>query len=692
MNERIQQIFIEKTIKSEQEEYKAENIQWTPVDYFNNKIVCDLIESKKPAGIIAFLDEECLLGKGTDETFLNKLETNLKTHKHFSRAALERGKAGQAASSSSAAAANEFIIAHYAGNVNYNVNGFLDKNKDLVWKDLLMIGESSANKIMGHATMFPKGCVAQASLARPVTAGTNFKTQVGTLMDTLSACQPHYIRCLKPNDVKKAGVFTDDMMMNQVRYLGLLENVRVRRAGFAFRQEFARFVARYKMLSEKTWPSSTKSAQEQCREILSTLNLVEGKQYQLGLTKIFIRQPISLFTLEELRERKLQLLATLIQKIYRSYRTRKYFREMREKSLGLFGRNKLRRRGSVRRFFVGDYLGLSGNPIISKMLSKYKESGVKSSSSGASVGSSGSNILFVDTCEKINRKSKTQVRILLLTQNAIYNLGEGKYKENRRILVKDVTRISVSPYADNYVVIHVAKEYDYVILLERKTEFLTALADAYKLLTGNTLVLKYENEIQVSTKEKKAQILVFTKNEAAQQGVSHMPDPNNKDRLLITVGKLDTVNESYLKALEPVVMKRTDPALKPKPGYVARKEPVKVRGISISGGQGQKATNFGSTTSTSSTSSPPAAGSKDLWSRAIEDFSGADSRELSFKKGDYLRILSQDDSGWWSAATQKGDLGYVPSTYVELVAGGPPTSAGERRGSLHNAPLPAKKS
>ena len=113
----LQQVFIEKTIKSEQEEYLREGISWTPVQYFNNKIVCDLIESKKPAGIIAFLDEECLLGKGSDLTFLDKLEHNLKSHAHF-----ERTKGvGKPADS--------FVIKHYAGDVSYNCANFLDKNK-----------------------------------------------------------------------------------------------------------------------------------------------------------------------------------------------------------------------------------------------------------------------------------------------------------------------------------------------------------------------------------------------------------------------------------------------------------------------------------------------------------------------------------------------------------------------------------
>jgi myosin-1 len=483
------------------------------------------------------------------------------------------------------------------------------------------------------------------------------------------------VRTIKPNDLKKAAVFDDEMNLHQIRYLGLLENVRVRRAGFAFRQTFGRFVARYKMLAKQTWPNSHGIPPPQaCRIIMQELSISEGQQFQMGSSKIFIRQPISLFTLEELRERRLHVLATMIQSVYRSYRARKWAREMREKSLGLFGRNKLRRRASVRRYYVGDYLRLADNPLILKLLAKYKETG-----SGAR---GGSTILFADEIDKINRKAKTQRRVLLLTSQAVYNLGvaKDKFKENRRLEVRAVTRVSVSKQADNFVVLHAAAEYDYVVICERKTEFLTALSDAYKTLTGgSTLPIDFNDEIQVSNKNKSKQKISFVKN-GVQNGVTHAAD---KENIVVTVGKLDTVNEAYLKALEPVLMKKTDPKLKPKPGYVARNEPTKVRGISVTGGHGGQANSgslygqnkvvAGSSSSSSASASASAAraapappAKAELWARAVEDFVGSDSRELTFNKGDELRILSQDESGWWSSE-RHGVLGYAPSTYLEII-------------------------
>jgi len=129
-NEKLQQLFIELTLKSEQEEYQSEGIQWEAVEYFNNKIICDLVEAK-PIGIISILDEDCVRpGDVSDVDFLCKLSTNLDGHPHFlshQGASLQQRKR---------IARNEFRLVHYAGDVTYNVYGFLEKNNDLLFRDL----------------------------------------------------------------------------------------------------------------------------------------------------------------------------------------------------------------------------------------------------------------------------------------------------------------------------------------------------------------------------------------------------------------------------------------------------------------------------------------------------------------------------------------------------------------------------
>lgn len=660
VNERLQQVFIEKTIKAEQEEYKAEGIAWTEIQYFNNKVVCDLIE-KKPIGVFSLLDEECLLGQATDLTFLDKLERNLSSHKHF-----ERVKQMSGASSSSSSAKgqdNLFVITHYAGRVTYNVNGFLDKNKDLVWKDILTICENS--RLGLFQSIFPRGLVENMSKSRPPTAATTFKGQVINLMDTLTSCTPHYIRTLKPNDNKKSMNYQEDMMLNQIRYLGLLENVRVRRAGFAYRQTYKLFLKRYKMLSPYTWPNMENgddgNEKEGCLKILNHLNIQENSQYQCGKTKVFIRQPVTLFTLEELRERKIHELVILIQKTFRAWSTRKFFLEMREKSLEVYQSKKQRRRLSVKRHFVGDYLNCVKDLNIEKLFHKYNDN----------------TVLFADNVNKINRKYKEQVRVIILTDKSIYNLTEIKYKLNRRIELNQLNAVSVSTLSDNFIVLHVNKEYDYIYHLDRKTEFVTMLSDAYFTLKKEKLKVNCTNQIEYLTKQgKKNEILFAASDVTPMNTFTYNVDPKDDKKLHVSVGKCELVNENYIHSLKPVHMaKSTKP--KPKPGYAYNADSYSTATTSSSSSSSNndsttKVRGISITKSSSPAAPPPArplpgASSSSVWATALDDFTGADSRELSFKKGEVLEVTKQEPSGWWMAkSTVTFKTGYVPSTYLEV--------------------------
>uniref|UniRef100_A0A2K6SVF9 Unconventional myosin-Ic n=1 Tax=Saimiri boliviensis boliviensis TaxID=39432 RepID=A0A2K6SVF9_SAIBB len=231
-NEKLQQLFIELTLKSEQEEYEAEGIAWEPVLYFNNKVICDLVEEKFK-GIISILDEECLRpGEATDLTFLEKLEDTVKHHPHFlthkladqrTRKSLGRG---------------EFRLLHYAGEVTYSVTGFLDKNNDLLFRNLKETMCSSKNPIMSQ-------CFDRSELSdkkRPETVATQFKMSLLQLVEILQSKEPAYVRCIKPNDAKQPGRFDEVLIRHQVKYLGLMENLRVRRAGFAYRRKYEAFL------------------------------------------------------------------------------------------------------------------------------------------------------------------------------------------------------------------------------------------------------------------------------------------------------------------------------------------------------------------------------------------------------------------------------------------------------------------
>ncbi|XP_008401054.1 unconventional myosin-Ib isoform X2 [Poecilia reticulata] len=317
-NEKLQQIFIELTLREEQEEYIREGIEWTNIEYFNNAVICDLIENNQN-GILAMLDEECLRpGTVTDETFLDKLNTICADHQHFESRLSKNSKF----LNDHSLPHNCFRIQHYAGKVLYRVEGFVDKNNDLLYRDLSQAMYKANHSLIKQ--LFPEGNPAKVNLKRPPTAGFQFKASVGTLMSNLQTKNPNYIRCIKPNDKKASHVFNGSLVCHQARYLGLMENIRVRRAGYAFRQAYEPCLERYKMLCKNTWPH-WKGPARQGVEVLMTDLQVPAEEFSYGRSKIFIRNPRTLFFLEEKRKQCLEDLAALIQKIYRGWKCRSHF-------------------------------------------------------------------------------------------------------------------------------------------------------------------------------------------------------------------------------------------------------------------------------------------------------------------------------------------------------------------------------
>ncbi|XP_028980397.2 unconventional myosin-Ih [Esox lucius] len=318
-NEKLQQLFIQLTLKSEQEEYEAEGIGWEPVQFFNNKIICDLVEEKH-RGIISLLDEECLRpGEATDLTFLERLEEKMGSHPHFvthkladktTRKTLERG---------------DFRLLHYAGEVTYCVVGFLDKNNDLLYRNIKDVMRESKNAIV-------RECFASMesdNRRRPETVASQFKSSLVGLTDILMSKEPWYVRCLKSNESKQPGRFDDSLVLHQVKYLGLTEHLRVRRAGFAYRRRYEVFLQRYKPLCPATWPH-WKGLPADGVEVLVRHLGYQPDEYKMGRTKIFIRHPRTLFATEDAFEICKNDLASRIQAQYKGYRQKGEFRKQKE--------------------------------------------------------------------------------------------------------------------------------------------------------------------------------------------------------------------------------------------------------------------------------------------------------------------------------------------------------------------------
>ncbi|XP_077160449.1 unconventional myosin-Ig-like [Paroedura picta] len=319
-NEKLQQLFIELILRQEQAEYQREGIEWQHIEYFNNQIIVDLVEEPHK-GIIAILDEACLTaGKVTDTLFLESLDSRLGKHPHYASRKVNP-------TDKSMEFGRNFRIKHYAGDVTYSVEGFLDKNKDTLFQDFKRLMYNSTDPVLQK--MWPEGKQSITEVTkRPLTAATLFKNSIVALVENLASKEPYYVRCIKPNDQKSPHLFDEERCRHQVSYLGLLENVCVRRAGFAYRQPYDRFLIRYKMTCEYTWPNHLMATDRE-----ATQALVEQQGFQddvaYGHTKIFIRTPQTLFCLEQARGQLIPIIVLLLQKAWRGALARKRCRSLR---------------------------------------------------------------------------------------------------------------------------------------------------------------------------------------------------------------------------------------------------------------------------------------------------------------------------------------------------------------------------
>ncbi|XP_015265580.1 PREDICTED: unconventional myosin-Ie-like [Gekko japonicus] len=476
VNEKLQQIFIELTLKAEQEEYVQEGIRWSPIDYFNNKVVCDLIENKlNPPGLMSILDDVCATmhakGEGADHTLLQKLQTALGTHPHFN--SWNKG----------------FVIHHYAGKVSYDMEGFCERNRDVLFTDLIELMQSS--EISFIRDLFPESLNAEKK-GRPTTASSKIKKQANDLVGTLMKCTPHYIRCIKPNETKRPRDWEESRVKHQVEYLGLRENIRVRRAGYAYRRAFQKFLHRYAILTPQTWPSWRGDEKQGVVHLMKSVNM-DPDQYQLGRTKVFIKAPESLFLLEEMRERRYDGYARVIQKAWRKHVAVRKYIQMREEASNIVLNKKERRRNSINRNFVGDYIGLEHHPELRRFLGRRE------------------HVDFADTVVKYDRRFKTVKRDLILTPKFLYLIGREKVKQGpekgaikevlkRQIELERIQSVSLSTLQDDFIIIH-EPQYDTVLESTFKTELLSLLCKRYEERAQKPLTVRFSNQLEFKVKK-----------------------------------------------------------------------------------------------------------------------------------------------------------------------------------------------
>ncbi|XP_072471842.1 LOW QUALITY PROTEIN: unconventional myosin-VIIb [Notamacropus eugenii] len=326
-NEHLQQLFVRHVFKMEQEEYHAESIPWNYIHFNDNQPTLDLL-ALKPMNIISLMDEESKFPKGTDATMLQKMN-----HLHSNSKVYVAPKNTHDM---------KFGIVHFAGLVHYQAEGFLEKNRDVLSADIIKLVYSSQNKFLNQIFQLEpsqiklrQGTIRLArstdllsknadATKRPSTLASQFKQSLDQLMKILNNCQPHFIRCIKPNEFKKPMLFDRQLCIQQLHYSGMLETVKIRKSGYSIRYTFEDFFQRYKILL----PGATRvELQDKPRQ--ATLRISENwvgkdENWKMGKTKIFLKDYQDI-QLEVQRSQVLNKNAVIVQKAIRGYKYRKEF-------------------------------------------------------------------------------------------------------------------------------------------------------------------------------------------------------------------------------------------------------------------------------------------------------------------------------------------------------------------------------
>lgn len=308
-NEKLQQFFNHHMFVLEQEEYAREQIEWKFIDFGKDlQPTIDLIELSNPIGIFSCLDEDCVMPKATDASFTDKL------HGLWDRKTSQYKRT---------LPHNGFILRHYAAEVEYDTDGWLEKNKDPLNDNVTRLLAASSDKHVAHLfadcadtddDMGATRSRVKKGLFR--TVAQRHKEQLSTLMNQLHSTHPHFVRCILPNHRKKAKQFSAPLVLDQLRCNGVLEGIRIARTGFPNRLPFAEFRARYEVLCPDM-PKQYLEGQVAAKLMLEKLNM-DRAFYRVGLTKVFFRAGV-LAELEDRRDKLISELMARFQSVARGF-------------------------------------------------------------------------------------------------------------------------------------------------------------------------------------------------------------------------------------------------------------------------------------------------------------------------------------------------------------------------------------
>ena len=307
-NEKLQHHFNQHIFEIERKDYEEYNVDVSVIEFKNNEGCVELLEARGGKGILSVIDEQQKLRFATDASLLTQLSRQFKEHPYFG--------------SPSGLNADQFSVKHYAGAVHYNVAHFIRKNMDLVHEDIVHLFSQSSNRLIQQ--LFPNqasvggskpGGGKRGNSPKRKTIGAKFHEQLKELVDALNSTQPHFIRCIKPNDDKTGDLFTSKLVLDQLNYAGLLEVCRIRKIGYPVRKDCKEFYARYKALAPMA-----KECTDLCDQ-LEELGVLVKNEFQVGQNsrshaKVFLRSK-QFDDLETAYEFAVNDLAKRIQRLHR---------------------------------------------------------------------------------------------------------------------------------------------------------------------------------------------------------------------------------------------------------------------------------------------------------------------------------------------------------------------------------------
>jgi len=335
-NERLQQFFNHHMFVLEQEEYKKEGIKWESIDFgMDLARTIDLIE--KPGGILAMLEEECIVPKATDTTYLNKMhKAHAGKSASYKKPTPKETKQG----------GGDFILHHYAGSVGYSVAGWLEKNKDPINEHTASLFAKATEPLVSHLFVdYDPDKAGKRKGSAFQTVSYRHKEQLKGLMDTLMATHPHFVRCIIPNENKAPGEVDGQLILHQLRCNGVLEGIRICRKGFPSRMGFNDFKQRYQILAASAIPPGFIDGKVACEKLIEALQLDEN-EFRIGLTKVFFRAGI-VGELEEMRDERLSKIIAQFQAYCKAHLERVEFKKKKDRIVGLAVLQR-----NIRKFFA----------------------------------------------------------------------------------------------------------------------------------------------------------------------------------------------------------------------------------------------------------------------------------------------------------------------------------------------------